>query len=302
MSVIAESRIIEEDVLNVDLEESAVEDSDNVEPDAEIISGENDNDTESETEEDPDGELEEDDVVVTIGDEAPEKDEHAEAPGWVKTVRKKNRELEKRNRELEKKLKQDTENKPVELGEKPTLEKCGFDDKVYESKLIGYYDRKRKVDEQNANLLKQQEVQKEAWNGKMDKYNESKKSHSFKNFEDAEAFVTDTFNTTQQGIMVQGADDSALLIYALGKNPKKAKELALITDPVDFAFKVAKLEAQLKVTSKKKAPSPEQRVSGGKAGGISGTVDKTLDRLRTEAEKTGDYTKVSAYKRKIRNK
>jgi len=84
----------------------------------------------------------------------------------------------------------------------------------------------------------------------------------------------------------------------LGKNPKKLEELSKITDPVDFAFKVAKLESQLKVTDRK-APKPEKRVSSNKSGGISGNSDKTLDRLRDEAAKSGDYTKVTAYKRKL---
>ena len=97
--------------------------------------------------------------------------------------------------------------------------------------------------------------------------------------------------------MIQGADDSALLIYALGKNPKKAKELAEITDPVDFAFKVAKLEAQLKVSSKK-APKPEKRVSGGKAGGLGGNVERELERLRDKAMKSGDYTELRIFKKK----
>jgi inosine/xanthosine triphosphate pyrophosphatase family protein len=107
-------------------------------------------------------------------------------------------------------------------------------------------------------------------------------------------------NQTQQGIIVQGADDPALLVYALGKNPKKLQELSSISDPVDFAFKLAKLEAQLKVTNKK-APSPETRVKGAKTGVSSGSSDKVLERLRNEADKTGDYTKVLSYKKKLQN-
>ena len=48
-------------------------------------------------------------------------------------------------------------------------------------------------------------------------------------------------------------------MYALGKNPKKAKELGEITDPVKFAFAVAKLETQLTVTSRKQVPPPEKK-------------------------------------------
>jgi hypothetical protein len=97
-------------------------------------------------------------------------------------------------------------------------------------------------------------------------------------------------------MILQGADNPALLVYALGKNPKRAKELASIKDPVKFAFAVARLETQLKVTKRKASSKPEPTISG--TGRPSGSVDNTLERLRTEAEKTGDYSKVYAYKQR----
>ena len=92
---------------------------------------------------------------------------------------------------------------------------------------------------------------------------------------------------------MQGSENPALVVYALGKNPKKAKELAAISDPVKFAFAVAKLETQLKVTPRKTAPVPERQIRG--SAQLSGAVDSTLERLRAEADKTGDRTKVAAY-------
>ena len=100
--------------------------------------------------------------------------------------------------------------------------------------------------------------------------------------------------------MVQGAKNPALVVYALGKNPAKAKELASISDPVKFAFAVANLEAQLKVTPRKPKPEPE-RVLSGSSRAISGTVDSQLERLREEAARTGDMSKVMAYKRQKQN-
>ena len=117
-----------------------------------------------------------------------------------------------------------------------------------------------------------------------------------RDYEDAEAFALETFNVTQQGIVLQGSDNPALIIYALGKSQKRAKELASIKDPVKFAFAVAKLETQLKVTNRKAAASPERTITSG-GGRISGSVDSTLERLREEALKTGDLSKVMAYKR-----
>ena len=116
-----------------------------------------------------------------------------------------------------------------------------------------------------------------------------------RDYDDAEEVAQQTFNVVQQGVMIQGAEDPALVIYALGKNPKKAKELAQIDDPVKFAFAVAKLESQLKISNRKAATRPESKVSA--TAPIKGAVDSTLERLREEASKTGNMDKVMAYKR-----
>jgi hypothetical protein len=109
--------------------------------------------------------------------------------------------------------------------------------------------------------------------------------------------VLEALSVTQQGIILQGAQNPAVLVYALGKNSNKAKELAGITDPVQFAFAVAKLETQLSVT-KKQAPPPEKRINGN---GSLGTSNAQLDRLREEAARSGDFTKVIAFKKQLKN-
>ena len=174
----------------------------------------------------------------------------------------------------------------------------GHDDSKYEQEILAYDGRRRKVEEQAVKKAKVTEDQNTAYKVRQERYVNSKQEHSFKDFSDAEELVSNTFSETQQGIIIEGAEDSALVVYALGKNPKKLEELSKITNPIDFAFKVAKLESQLKVTSKK-APKPEKRISSGKPGGISGNSDKVLARLMAEADKSGDRTKVVAYKRKL---
>lgn len=244
---------------------------------------------------------EQDDVVVTIGEEAPPaEEEHAQAPEWVRELRKSHRELQRKNRELEDKLKTGTaETKPaVTLGPKPKLEDHDYDADKYEQALANWYEQKRQVDEQAAKAEAEAKSANDAWQAKLTSYGKAKTELKVKDFEDAEATVQETLSTTQQGIILQGAENPALLVYALGKNPKKAKELASITDPVKYAFAVAKLETQLKVTNRKAAPPPEKTVRG--TGSVSGTVDSQLERLRADAEKSGDYSKVIAYKRSKR--
>jgi hypothetical protein len=235
-----------------------------------------------------------DEVIVSIGEEAPPPEEQAHAPGWVKELRKANREKEKRIRELEAKLTQTTEKKPVILGPKPKLEDHDYDADRFEAALADWFDRKRVADVESQKVQQAEQAQKQAWQEKLDGYGKAKAELRVRDFEDAEAVAQELFNITQQGVVLQGADNPALVIYALGKNPKKATELAKIEDPVKFAFAVAKLEKELKVTNRKAAPAPERMISS--TGRVSGAVDSTLERLREEAARTGNMTKVIQYR------
>ena len=248
-----------------------------------------------------DDESESDEVIVSIGEEAPPPEEQTHAPEWVRELRKTNRELQRQNRELQGKLQStaQTENKPVVLGKKPTLDDFDYDADKFEEALANWFDRKRQADEANAKQEAEVMNQQKAWQAKLDGYGKAKAELRVKDFEDAEAVAQELFNVTQQGVVLQGADNPALVIYALGKNPKKAKELSDIKDPVKFAFAVAKLEKELKVTNRKAAPPPERIVSG--TGRVSGAVDSTLERLREEAARTGNMTKVIQYKSQKRS-
>ena len=266
--------------------------------------------TETEADETAEGEVEIEDeneeggnVVVTIGEEAPppEDEETERAPEWVRDLRKQYREEKRRTKELEQKLAQVSGAAPkaVELGKKPTLEAADYDTDRYEKELAAWYEQKRSYDEAEAKRRAEHENVEREWKQKLESYQAAKAGLKVRDYEDAEEVVQDNLSVTQQGMILQGAENPALLVYALGKNPQRAKELASIKDPVKFAFAVAKLETQLKVTSRKATSKPEPKISG--TGRPSGTVDSTLDRLRAEAEKTGDYSKVFQYKKQKRS-
>ena len=240
-----------------------------------------------------------DEVVVTIGEESPtSEEEESRAPEWVRELRKANREKDRRLRELEQEnaTLKGTGSKPaaVQVGEKPTLEGCNYDAAKFETELEAWHERKREADDQQAQAQAAQKKQQEQWQAKLEGYGKAKAALKVKDFEDAEAIAKDSLSVIQQGIVLQGCDNPAVLVYALGKNPAKAKELAAITDPVKFAFAVAKLETQLKVTPRKSAPPPERTVRSSVAGAAA--VDNVLEKLRAEAEKTGDLSKVVAYR------
>ena len=256
-------------------------------------------DTDSEDDDDSDGD--EDDVIIEIEGESPPPEEDAKAPGWVKDLRKSHREQQRENKQLKEqlaRLSSAAAPAAVELGKKPTIESADYDSDLYEQQLTAWFDRRRAVEDQEKQIEAQKRSQQDAWNATLSTYGENRKSLKVKDFEEAETIVQDELSNTQQGMILQGADNPALVVYALGKNPKKAKEIASIKDPVKFAFAVAKLETQLKVTNRKASTKPESTITG--KAQKSGTVDSNLERLRAAAEKTGDYSKVTAYKRSKR--
>jgi hypothetical protein len=253
---------------------------------------------EEQQEQAPAVEPEQDEITVMIGDE-PVEEESQPAPDWVRDLRKKNREDQKRIRELEARLAQQQAPQTTSApGKKPELEDFDYDTTKYEASLADWFEKRRKYEDQLAQSKRQEEEAQEAWQNKLESYAQSRTTLKVKDFEDAESTVAEMLNVTQQGVVIQGAENPALVIYALGKNPKKAKELAAIADPVKFAFAIAKLETQLKVTGKRTPPPPEKTVGG--TAPIRGAVDSNLDRLREEAARTGDYSKVYAYKKQKR--
>jgi hypothetical protein len=244
----------------------------------------------------------EDEVVVTIGDEAPPKEDEeiAKAPEWVRDLRKSQRELIRKNKELERQLAEKAQpNEATDPGKKPAMADADidYDADKFEVALTKWNEKRRAADNESAQRQAAEKQSQEAWQKKLSGYGEAKTQLKVKDFDDSESAVLETMNVTQQGIIIQGADNAALVIYALGKNLVKLKELASITDPVKFAFAIAKLEKDLKVTTRK-APPPEKTVNG--SAPKSGVVDSQLDWLRADAEKSGDYTKVTQYKQQRR--
>ena len=256
-------------------DEAPIDDvAENEEPVTDDVDGGDDSNEAQETTEETLAEDDEseadDDFVVSFGDEV-ETDEKPEADSSVlRVVRQNAREEKRKRKELEKKLEELTAQQPVELGAKPTLRDCDYDDTKFEVELIAYNERKTAVAEKA------------------------------KSEETKQAVVTDILSVTQQSVLVQVAENPAQLVYALGKYPNKAEELAKITNPVQLAAAIARMENKMSVPSKKSKPAPERRMKSGATVVVSG--EKKLEQLRAKAEESGDYSEVRAHKRALREK
>ncbi|MCH7312901.1 hypothetical protein [Acinetobacter sp. ANC 3882] len=248
-------------------------------------------------------EAETEEFFIGIEGEEPQQQEDPfrgePAPEWVKDLRKKERENQKRIKELESELSVHRKPAEIDLGEKPTLESVGYDTDEFDRQITDWYAKKAQYEQQEQAKKAEQEKANKSWQDRVSNY-EAKKSelktkHKVRDFDEAEEVARGTLNELQQNMIVMGAKQPELLIYHLGTNPEKAKKLASITDPIQFAFEAGSLDHQLKVQTRKPQTSPERKVAG--SGSLSGTTDSTLEKLRAEAEKTGDYTKVNQYKR-----
>lgn len=243
-----------------------------------------------------------DEVVVTIDGEEPPQAEDAKAPQWVKDLRKSQRELQRQNRDLQKKLEQAEKTgapKTEPVGKRPSLDEFDYDTEKYEAALDGWYKRKQAAEQADREASTEEAQRQQAWTKRLGIYEDSKKQLRVQNFAEAEASVFSALDVTQQGIIVQGADNPAAIVYALNHHPTRLAELAAMKDPVQFAVAIGKLETKLKMTPRTQAPPPEKRIRGSGTG-KGNSMEATLDKLRAKAEETGDYTEVTRHKAKMK--
>jgi len=247
----------------------------------------------------------EEEVVVSIGDEeVTPGGEEKKTPQWVKDVRQVNREKEAENRELRRKLERYESQKEETLGDKPTLSDCKFDNDVYERELDSWYDKKNRIERKRAEAERVKKEQEQNWNSQLANHHKKAGDLGLPDFEDAQNNVQASLTQTQMGIIVHAAENSALLVYALDKDPQALTRIAAIKDdPIRFTSAIAKLESKIKMTKRPRetAPPPEGRVEGsGGPPAMDGNTDATLEKLREKAAKTGDLSEVVAYKAKLR--
>lgn len=285
-----------------------LDEEDNIDPIEDSQEGEsqeNSEETQNEASQSDDETSEDEEFVITIGDEEPEPSGEDDfsgkpAPTWVKDLRKKEREARKRIKELEAQVQQaKPDEKPIEVGQKPKLSDFDYDEDQFESAVEQWHERKRQAEQQQAAKQAEEEKAKQAWQTKMQSYEERRQNVASKvrDFEEVEEAAKDKLTPTQQGILIHAAENPELILYHLGKNPKKAQELSEITDPIQFAFAAAKLDSQMKIQTRKPSTQPERKPSG--SAGLSGVVDQKLAQLEAKAAKTGDRTELIKYKKSL---
>lgn len=302
----------EEDVLIPQDEQTTEEEEETTEPESDqgAMQDQESEDGESTDAEDGESEEEDDEDVVLIDGEAPpqeEEDEQSKTPlakklrGEIKERNKENRELRKRLEALEAKKEDEKATAQLKpLGNEPNIDDDGvdYDPAKFKAKWNEWHALKQQHDKAKAEAKNAAQQQQEAWDNRLKEYDTNKSALKVRDFEEVEDVVKQKLNPTQQGIIVHGAENSAVLTYGIGRlAPEKQAELAQIQDPVKFAFAMGKLETQLKVSKRKAARKPERTVKGGAQ---MESQNSKLARLEAEADRTGNVTELHAERRRIR--
>lgn len=272
----------EEEVLELT---DTVEEPEGDEPDGDAV----------EDSDDPDAGEADEEVVVSFED-----DETADQEGDSSVIRRLRERLRQAEREKAE-LRQAIPAQPaIEVGEKPTLAGCDYDEEAFETELDAWKQRKAAAEQQAREAEETQRKVQEAWERDLAAYSQRKAAIGIADYDEHEAAVTSVLNAAQQTVLVKAASDPAALVVALSRSPNKLAELAKFEDPIKMAAAIARMEGTVKVIKRKKGPEVDKPQSG--SGALPGSGDAQLAKLQKEAERTGDYSKLLAHKRALRER
>lgn len=116
-------------------------------------------------------------------------------------------------------------------------------------------------------------------------------------YDEVEQLVASNLSDEKQALLKMAVGDVGRVVYALGKSQGKLLELSKL-DEVAFIRELVLMEQKLQNRPKSNKPAPKDHELTGVAGG----GDERLAKLEAEASRTGDRTKVQAYKRQLKAK
>lgn len=238
----------------------------------------------------------EDETIITFGDD--EAEPQATDSDLVKHLRS---EIKRARQEAAEARKTPTAQK-VEVGPKPTIEGCAYDEDEYDREMEAWKARKADADRAATATTQASEEQQKLWQTRVAKVAAEKVALGKPDVDDAFENVKAALGEERAASIVFIAEDgnAAKLIYALGKHPTHLAALAAQADPIKFVKDVTKLEGQLKMTVKRRNPPAVDEPARGSAKLSRETKDKKLKKLEEEADRTGDRTALVNYKREMK--
>jgi hypothetical protein len=246
------------------------------------------------------GEPEDEHDEITFGDASVRGEEE---PEGMRNLRNRLREIEKENRSLKGAPKVD------DVGPEPDMEEYWDKPEQYKTDLLAWNERKRAAEEAHGEVEKLNQSVSEDVEAGNRAYQEQRSTLKIAGFEAADdKVVTALPEIFLNAINLAAGEKAAALRFYLGTNDDQLDKLKAlnprkVTDLIKVAGLAGAMAKDINVQRRKPATAPEQnRSAGGASGGGSGAANKTLERLEAEAARSGDRTKVIAYRRELREK
>lgn len=185
----------------------------------------------------------------------------------------------------------------------PTEAECGYDpDKLkaatvqYQANLVNWLANQQTDKAEVASQTQAQTQRVRVETEKLEDHYKRADGLKVKDYDDNEASAVDVLGKDLVKSIAMTMPNSAMIINYLGKNSRKAQEIAdlNLSDPSKGVAKLWEYNFGLKAIPRKRsnAPEPEQRVEGGGGGGTS-SLQKQYDKA-TEAGSIKDRRKLRA--------
>lgn len=208
------------------------------------------------------------------------------------------RELRARMREKDKELAElRRASKPakIEVGERPTLASCEYDEDRFNTEFDAWSTRKAKAEAQEAEAVAANEARQGAFQKKVQAFEAQKATLGVDGFDEIEAEIVASLPPELVAGILH-SDKPAALMVALQRSPGTMQELAQ-SDLPKALMMLGKLEDKVQVRkSSTRKPKPDKPIQGTTPRGS----DRELKRLEKEAERTGDRTELIRHRRKLR--
>lgn len=250
-------------------------------------------------------ELDEDDGEVVIGfaDDGEEAESGEEAPSLVKKLRDQLRETQRQLRQRSAAPVANDDPAPV-IPPKKGLEEFDYDSEAFDA----YNEKRIAAAADHAKWEARQESRKadleKAEAAKRQRLEQQVQSLGVADYAARVETVRSVLSPAHLNAIAEAAKNAPQFLYSLSRSEDRLDQIAAMpletmADVLKFAAAVGSMERDVKVV-KRKAPPPETQVRGATASISSMDSDKELARLEKEADRTGDRSKVIAYKRSMR--
>jgi hypothetical protein len=246
----------------------------------------------------PQGEAEE--VVITFADEG---DDETEATPLVKKLREQIRDRDRKLSQMRRAPApaNDADPEPTIPDRPRTLADFDYDEDRFSQAMDAHVEGKERHVE-----WRQREEKRKGERGAQEaeqarQIEQQRKALGVGDYDVKAGLVRERLTDAQMAILINGADNPAQMIYALGRSESRLDMLCGEDNLAKFAVMLGRMEKDIKVT-KKSAPTPESRVRGATASVAIGGSDKQLERLEKEAERTGDRSKLIQYRQTLKNR